>query len=93
MLESREKEWNAKQKELQIERMQQKLSLSLKRKDYNKKLLQTFKSWTGPCTTQDEVESILASNPSIQEKIVKVELITIGIHINLSLLQDLTCLN
>ena len=93
VLESKEKEWNAKQKELQIERMQQKLSLSLKRKDYNKKLLQTFKSWTGPCTTQDEVESILASNPSIQEKIVKVELITIGIHINLSLLQDLTCLN
>ena len=27
VLESREKEWNAKQKELQIERIQQKLSL------------------------------------------------------------------
>ena len=73
VLESREKEWNAKQKELQIERIQQKLFLSLKRKDYNKKLLQTRKSWNGPCATQDELESILASNPSIQEKIVKVE--------------------
>ena len=72
MLESKEKEWNAKQKELQIPRIQQKLFLSLKRKDY-KKFLQTGKSWDGPCTTQDELESTLASNPSIQEKIVKVE--------------------
>ena len=44
VLESREKEWNAKQKELQIERIQQKLSLSLKRKEYNKKLLKIWKS-------------------------------------------------
>ena len=36
--------------------------------------MQTCKSWTGPCTTQDELEKILASNPSIQKKIVKVEL-------------------
>ena len=36
--------------------------------------MQTGRSWTGPCTTQDELESILASNPRIQEKVVKVEL-------------------
>ena len=52
VLESREKEWNGKQKELQIKRIQLKLSLSLKRKDYNKTLSQTCKSWNGPCTTQ-----------------------------------------
>ena len=39
VLESREKEWNAKQKELQIARIEQKLSLSINKKDYNKKLL------------------------------------------------------
>ena len=33
----------------------------------------TCKSWNGSCATQDELESILASKPSIQEKIVKVE--------------------
>ena len=73
VLESREKEWNAKQKELQIERIQQKLSLSLKGKDHNKKLLPICKSWNGPRTTQDKLDSILASNPRIPEKIVKVE--------------------
>ena len=35
--------------------------------------MQQCKSWNGPCTTQDELESVLASHPRIQEKIVKVE--------------------
>ena len=35
--------------------------------------MQTSKSWNGLYTTQDELESILASNSSIQEKIVKGE--------------------
>ena len=36
MLDSREKEWNAKQKALQVARIEQKMSLSTKKKDYTK---------------------------------------------------------
>ena len=34
------------------------------------KLLQTCRSWGGPFTTQEELETILMSRPEIQERIV-----------------------
>ena len=42
--------------------------------DYTSKLLKDCKSWGGPCTSGDELISVLHCNPQIQEQIVKTEL-------------------
>ena len=74
VLQQREIEWNDNQKTLQKARIEQKLALAGKRKDYGMKLLQNCKTWGGPCTTQEELELVLENRSDMQEKIVKVEL-------------------
>ena len=74
VLEDREKEWNTSQKNLLSIRIKEKLDKSDKTKDYLKKLLQNCKIWGGPCTTGEELQSVLLARPDNQEKIVKTEL-------------------
>ena len=74
VLEKREKVWNENQKQLLVIRIKEKFEKSIDQKDYTKKLLQTCKTWGGPCTTAEELQSILIAKPDIQERIVKVEL-------------------
>ena len=74
VLEDREEKWNDSQKKLLSIRIKEKLEKSEKSKDYSKKLLQTYKSWGGPCTTSEELQSVLLAKPDLQEKIVKTEL-------------------
>ena len=74
VLEDRENEWNISQRKLLSIRIKAKLEKSEKQKDYSKKLLQTCKSWGGPCTTSEELQNVLLAKPDIQEKIVKTEL-------------------
>ena len=73
-LEAREQTWNDSQKSLLKVRIQSKLDKRVQQKDYSRKLLQICKTWGGPCSTAEELQSILINKPDIQERIVKVEL-------------------
>ena len=66
--------WNENQKHLLNIRIKEKLEKSERQKDYSKKLLQTCKTWGGPCTTAEELHITLTDKSDIQERIVKVEL-------------------
>ena len=54
--------------------LKEKLSKSEKSKDYSKKLLQSCKSWVGPFTKSEELQSVLLEKSDSQGKIVKTEL-------------------
>ena len=48
VLNTREKQWNEKQKELSTIRIKEKIQKAVRQKDYVRKLLETCKSW-GDC--------------------------------------------
>ena len=49
VLNTREKQWNEKQKELSTIRIKEKIQKAVRQKDYVRKLLETCKSWGGDC--------------------------------------------
>ena len=73
ILSNREETWTANQKERFQQRLQEKLIKCRKAKDYTKKLLNSCKSWGGPCTSVDELHEILREKAHEQELIVKTE--------------------
>ena len=73
-LVTRESHWTQIQKSLQQKRIVEKLSKAKKETDYTTKLLQICKTWGGPCTTCDELGTVLKSKHEICEKVVKTEL-------------------
>ena len=73
ILSNREETWTANQKERFQQRLQEKLITCRKAKDYTKKLLNSCKSWGGPCTSVDELHEILREKAHEQELIVKTE--------------------
>ena len=74
VLNTRKKQWNEKQKELSAIRMKEKMQKAVRQKDYVRKLLETCKSWSGPCVTSDELVAAIDAKPGKQEQIVKTEL-------------------
>ena len=55
VLNTREKQWNEKQKELSTILIKEKMEKAVRQRDYVRKLLETCKSWRGPCVTYDEL--------------------------------------
>ena len=51
-----------------------KMKKVVRQKDYVRKLLETCKSWGGPCVTSDELIAATDAKPGKQEQIVKTEL-------------------
>ena len=74
ILSSRELKWDAEQKQKLKNKIEEKLEKVKKSQDYTSKLLKDSKSWGGPCTSDDELISILHCNLQKQEQIVKTEL-------------------
>ena len=72
-LNTREKQWNEKQKELSAIRIKEKMQKTVRQKDYVRKLLETFKGCGGLCVTSDEIITAIDANPGTQEQIVKAE--------------------
>ena len=73
ILSNWEETWTANQKERLQQRLQEKLIKCRKAKDYTKKLLDSCKSWGGPCTSVDELHEILREKAHEQELSVKTE--------------------
>ena len=74
VLNTREKQWNEKQKELYAIRIKEKIQKAVRQKGYVRKLLETCKSWEGPCVTSDELSAAIDAKAGKQEQIVKAEL-------------------
>ena len=74
LLSQRDNQWTSKQKKKQKERIQEKIKKAENNSTYLKKLLQSCKTWGGPCTTPNELEMCIKNKPDIAEKIVKTEL-------------------
>ena len=51
--------WNKSQEEKMKIRLEKKLEKAKRGKDYTNRLLKDCKSWGGPCTSVDELKSIL----------------------------------
>jgi len=71
---NREQEWSDSQKDLQREKIKDKMAKLGKEQDYTLKLLQECNTWGGPCTSVAELSIILRGKPDKAEKIVKTEL-------------------
>ena len=74
VLNTREKQWNEKQKELSTIRIKEKIQKAVRQKDYVRKLLETCKSWGGLCVTCNELIAAIDAKPGKHEQIVKTEL-------------------
>ena len=74
MLFHREADWTKGKKELQTERIMIKMGKAKKEQELTKRLLESCKSWGGPCTTPNQIEITLNANPDKMEKIIKTEL-------------------
>ena len=59
-------------------RIKEKMQKSVRQKDYVRKLLETCKSWGGPCVTSNELIAAIEAKPGKQEQIVKTELTFYG---------------
>ena len=70
----READWTKGKKELQTERIMIKMGKAKKELELTKRLLESCKSWGGPCTTPNQIEITLNANPDEMEKIIKTEL-------------------
>ena len=75
-LRKREDAWTHQQKLLNNDRIIEKRHKGQHHKIYVNKLLDTCKSWHGPCTTADEllVLAVISAHPDKMETIVKTEL-------------------
>ena len=74
VLNTREKQWNEKQKELSAIHIKEKMQKAVRQKDYVRKLFETCKSWGGPYVTFDELIAAIDAKPGKQKQIVKTEL-------------------
>ena len=74
LLRLREKEWTENQKCLMKERIQIKQNKAKKSQIYQHKILRECKTWSGPCTTIEELENSLRDHPDQAEHIVRTEL-------------------
>ena len=74
VLNTREKQWNEKQNELYAVRIKEKMQKAVRQKDHVTKLLETRKSWGGPCVRSNELIAAIDAKPGKQEQIVKTEL-------------------
>ena len=63
ILNTREKQWNEKQKELSAIRIKEKMQKAVRQKDYVRKLLETCKSWGGLRVTSDELIAAIYAKP------------------------------
>ena len=61
--------WFASQKILQLQKIKEKIAKKQKNIDYVLKLMQTCKTWSGPCCSVDELNDILSKNPDNEKKI------------------------
>ena len=59
-------------------RIKEKIQKAVRQKDYVRKLLETCKSWGGPCVTSNELIAAIDAKPGKQEQIVKTELTFYG---------------
>ena len=66
--------WFASQKELQLQKIKEKMAKKQKNVDYVLKLIQKCKTWSGPCCSVDELNDVLSKNPDKEKEIVKAEL-------------------
>ena len=71
---TREKQWNEKQKELSAICVKERTQKAVRQKDYVRKLLETCKSWGGPCVTSDELIAAINAKLGKQEQIVQADL-------------------
>ena len=74
-LEARERMWREEQLQLKSVNDQKKKNKAQQTKLYQRKVLQTVKSWGGPCTTVDELNRALQKDGFDEETIVIQELI------------------
>ena len=74
VLNTREKQWNEKQKELSAICVKERTQKAVRQKDYVRKLLETCKSWGGPCVTSDELIAAINAKLGKQEQIVQADL-------------------
>ena len=74
MLNDREAQWTTEQKELHQMKIEEKLQQGRNASNYTNKLLGKCKSWGGPVTSAEELNSILESKPDIAEHIIRTEL-------------------
>lgn len=74
LLNKREDEWTVKQKLLFKKKMEEKMELAKKQSQYVNKLLVQCKSWGGPVSSIEELQTTLKRHPEAVENIVEVEL-------------------
>ena len=74
ILDGMESKWRDNQKSIYEIKIKDKLNKAKNQALYTNKLLQLCKSWKGPATSIQEIESILQSNTDNAEKIVRTEL-------------------
>ena len=74
VLQIREKDWTAKQKQIHRKIMQEKLAKKSKTNNYTDTLLQKCKTWNGPVTSVDELQMAIKRNPDNQTALVRTEL-------------------
>ena len=94
MLFHREADWTKGQRELQTERIMIKMGKAKKEQEFTKRLLESCKSWGGPCTTPNQIEITLNANPDKMEKIIyKQNCLIIDTHIRQTWLLHQSSLN
>ena len=74
LLSQRDNLWTSAQKKKQNEQIKDKIKKAENNSTYAKKLLQTCKTWGGPCTTPNALELCIQNKPDIAKKILKIEL-------------------
>ena len=66
--------WVSGQKELQLQKIKEKMEKKQKNIDYILKLTNTCKTWGGPCCSAEELKGVIQRIPDNEKKIVKTEL-------------------
>ena len=74
LLDTRGKKWDDTQRQKQKERIKLKAMKTAKSKDYIRKLLSDCKTWSGPCTSGEELLAVIKARPCKAEFIVKIEM-------------------
>ena len=71
-------EMNAKcvtcQKAFQLQKIKEKIAKKQKNADYILKLIQTCKTWSGPCCSVGELKDVLKKHPDNEKRVIKIEL-------------------
>ena len=74
ILNQRETKWDEQQKKLHRLKIEEKIKKAKNLSQYTNKLLQQCKTWKGPVSSMDELNSILKEKPDKIEQIVRTEL-------------------